>query len=99
MRFRLDVISILIIGIMIIVGFQYYYNKEYRECISNPLGYSVKYFEERWTGNFEGTATMRGGGNAPIYIFNRSGVFMVRQDEVNFSKVNISLEDLNISSG
>jgi len=76
---KVDWLMILAVSLIVgsvLVGMQYYYNNQEKECISNPLTYSAKHLEEVYGYPFQGSGLFIVESNqlSPIIVFNKDNV-------------------------
>lgn len=69
---RIDWISIAVIivmGFSVIIGLQYYYNIQDKQCMSNPLVYGARQMSDTYEQEFIGTGYfITDGGQSPVII-------------------------------
>ena len=97
---RIDWLTIIILGLMIgsvLIALQFYYNKKVNECISNPLVYASKMYEENYGYFFTGSGSfLIEGGGSPIFYFSRDGITIkYLEQDIMYNQFNLS--DLKIN--
>jgi hypothetical protein len=93
---------LLIIGWLLFISsviamIQIYYNEKYAECISNPLVYSAKYYEEKYGYAFQGSESFLIDNpriQSPILYFNSYNVTQVVPIINRTSGITINWSDL-----
>jgi hypothetical protein len=76
----INAICLFLIFFSIIAIFQFYYNNQNQECISNPLLYSAQYYSELYGVDFSGYGSFKTGTASPIIIV--------------FDKYNVTIQDV-----
>jgi NACalpha-BTF3-like transcription factor len=102
MKFNwLEVIGIGLIVISGVIAVQIYYNEKHSSCISNPLVYASKMYEERTGYPFSGNGVFTSNEkqiNSPIIFFNSKGIKIENQN-LNPSELkdfNLTINKINI---
>ena len=99
---KIDWIVIIGIGLIMsasVVATIYYYNFKYRECISDPLTYASKDYEEKTGLVFYGSGIFKVPSNtvSPIIYFSSDGIKIEDPTEINFNPSNFILAPINNS--